>query len=194
MLYFNKSETQNNKKELKSFLTERKGILRKMNALIQQINRDIESSVSKLNIVNDGVEKYWKDILQANYDEEESDRYKQEIFDVMFSDKDNEEIAEEIFEIIFNSYSIEFDYEYYTDNLDEIYFPDIPLMINYFNTYYSENYGPESMESTDLDMDKIFTNYAFAYASYNGIKDNIQGWLDENLVQTIEPETIIDTA
>ena len=38
-------------------------------------------------------------------------------------------------------------------------------------------------------MNKIFINYAHAYAGYNNIQEKIKQWLDENLISDTDTET-----
>ena len=94
---------------------------------------------------------------------------------------------------------IEYTYRYNKEHKSEKYIDelmnnvpdieDIPLMINYFNTYFEETYGREELKFKDLDMNKIFMYYAHAYAGYNNINEKIKEWLDENLTSDTDTET-----
>ena len=159
-----------------------------MNALEIIINRDISRGMSKLNTVNEAIEKYWKDALK-NHQEENEDVFICDKLTELLKDhtKDNEEKAEEIFQLLFNSDDITFWLEG-CDDID-IYPSDMLRMVEYFNTYYEENFGSESCIYRNLTEQTVYLHYALTYAWENGIQQEIEEWLDENLVSIIEVDT-----
>ena len=155
-----------------------------MEAIIEEMNSRISRSSpirSNLGVINSEIERYWKHILETTED----------FFELDTTD-DHEELAIDIWDILFeNNEEYQFDYDYFMEvqmytNLEPL-LEDIPLMINYFNTYFEETYGGPDVNQ--LTMNKIFINYAHAYAGYNNIQEKIKDWLDENLSSDTDTET-----
>ena len=156
-----------------------------MEAIIEEIFRRTSGLARcNLDIINHEIEKYWKHVLETTDDFFELD-----------TTMDNDELADYIWDILFeHNEDYKFDYDYYLEMrmFDTSIVPDIediPLMINYFNTYFEETYGREELKFKDLDMNKIFMYYAHAYAGYNNINEKIKEWLDENLTSDTDTET-----
>jgi hypothetical protein len=156
-----------------------------MEAIIEEMFRRITGlSRSNLDIINHEIEMYWINTLESNDD----------LFG-LDTTMDNEILSYEIFDILFDkNEQYKFNYDYYLEMrmFDSSILPDIqdiPLMINYFNTYFEETYGREELKYKDLDPNKIFLYYAHAYAGYNRIDNKIKEWLDENLTSDSDTET-----
>lgn len=158
-----------------------------MEAIIEEMFRRITGVAdmsSNLDLVNHEIEQYWKHILESTED----------LFD-LDTTRDHDELADDIWDILFeHNEEYKFDYDYYNeirdfDSNSEPFLEDIPLMINYFNTYFEETYGAEELKYQDLNMNKIFMYYAHAYAGYNRIDHKIKEWLDENLTSDTDTET-----
>lgn len=152
-----------------------------MNSVIQEQERMCRLTLSKLStynlLVKQYIDKYFEkeDSVTEDDDSVKDVQLKYSDFETTLTDED--EIADEIFQLLFNSEDItfsEFTEEKCGEDITDLYFDDIPLMINYFNTYFKENFGDETMNSTSLTMDNIKNNYAYAYASHNDYKDYIR--------------------
>lgn len=155
-----------------------------MEAIIEEMNSRINRTSpirSNLGVINGEIERYWKHILETTED----------FFELDTTD-DHDELAVDIWDILFeNNEDYQFDYDYYMEvqiytSLEPL-LEDIPLMCNYFNNYFEETYGGPDVK--DLTMNKIFINYAHAYAGYNNIQEKIKQWLDENLISDTDTET-----
>lgn len=162
-------------------------IYKGMEAIIEQMIRRMTGIARcNLDIINHEIETYWLSSLEMNDD----------LFG-LDTTMDNERLSNEIFDILFDkNEDHKFDYNYYLEMrmYDTSIVPDvqdIPLMINYFNTYFEETYGREELKYKDLDINKIFMYYAHAYAGYNRIDHKIREWLDDNL--TIDTDTDTET-
>ena len=156
-----------------------------MEPIIEEMFRRITGLTrSNLDIINHEIEMYWKNVLETTEDFFELD-----------TTVDHVELADDIWDILFeHNEEYKFDYDYYLemrmyDTSTDPDIQDIPLMINYFNTYFEETYGREELKYKDLDMNKIFINYAHAYAGFNNIQEKIKDWLDENVSSDTDTET-----
>ena len=162
-------------------------IYKEMEAVIEEMFRRMRGIARcNLDIINHEIETYWLSTLESSDD----------LFG-LDTTMDNESLSNEIFDILFDkNEDHKFNYDYYLEMrmYDTSIVPDvqdIPLMINYFNTYFEETYGREELKYKDLDINKIFMYYAHAYAGYNRIDNKIKEWLDENL--TIDTDTDTET-
>jgi len=91
--------------------------------------------------------------------------------------EDLDETTDEIFNHLFNSDESSFaEYRDYMDFTTHEFF----LMIKYFNTYYKENFGSESIVF-DLSIKKTIDHYALAYAFENNLKEKILNELKESI-------------
>ena len=151
------------------------------------IQRAITRGESKLNNMDEDIEKYWKHQLDIHLKKDEDESLCDELTDLLEEDlKDKDDLAEEIFQLLFNSEDITF-----WDCLDmpsAIMPTDYLRMVEYFNTYYEENFGVECCVYKDLTQEKVYLHYAHTYALQNGIQDRIREWLDENIQSAPEIE------
>ena len=157
-----------------------------MNALTIIIARDIQQGTSKLNTTNEDIERYWKNALQKHLEEDEEDDYLcSELIELLKDHtKDKDDIAEEIFQLLFNSDEL----SYWLDKDDDILPSDMLRMVEYYNTYYEENFGVESCVYKKLTEQTVYLHYAHTYALENGIQNQIREWLDENM-NSVDNET-----
>jgi hypothetical protein len=104
-----------------------------MESIIEEMNSRINrtsSICSNLGVINGEIERYWKHILETTEDFFELD-----------TTLDHDELAVDIWDILFeNNEDYQFDYDYYMEvqiytSLEPL-LEDIPLMCNYFNTYF----------------------------------------------------------
>ena len=156
-----------------------------METIIEEIFHRVSTiDACRINRINHEIEMYWKEMLESSDDFFELD-----------TTMDNDELADYIWDILFeHNEEYKFDYDYYkeqrmNDTSIEPDIHDIPIMINYFNTYFEETYGREELKFKDLDMNKIFMFYAHAYAGYNNLNEKIKDWLEENLSNDTDTET-----
>ena len=105
------------------------------------VARDIEQGKSKLNNIDEDIERYWKDALQNHLEKNDEEYLCDTLIDLLNDHiKDKDDIAEEIFQLLFNSEEL----TYWEDKQDDDIYPsDMLRMIEYFNTYYEENFGDE---------------------------------------------------
>jgi hypothetical protein len=150
-----------------------------MEALKIIIAKDIQQEMSKLNNINEDIERYWKEALQNHMEENEEVTLCDTLTELIDDHtKDKDDIAEEIFQLLFNSDDISYWMEMDTSDI----FPsDMLRMVEYFNTYYEENFGVECCVYKKLTEQTVYLHYALTYAMENGIQDKIREWLDENM-------------
>ena len=143
------------------------------------VARDIEQGKSKLNNIDEDIERYWKDALQNHLEKNDEEYLCDTLIDLLNDHiKDKDDIAEEIFQLLFNSEELTYWMEMDTS---DIYPSDMLRMFEYFNTYYEENFGVECCVYKNLIEEKVYLHYAHTYALENGIQDKIREWLDENM-------------